>query len=130
MNSVAQVAQVLEKILQEEIEEVGRAVGFLKRLREISSADFVQTLIFAWLQEPEISLDGLTQVAERREVSVSASALSQRFGPEAAEVLAWVLQRLCAQQRPRRGGRTSIAAAVQCRGGAGQFQHRAAPRTG
>lgn len=98
MNSVSQMAEALEKILQEDIESVGREVGFLKRLRELSSADFVQTLIFAWLEEPEITLDGLTQVSGRREVSISASALSQRFGPEAARLLQWVLQQLCAQQ--------------------------------
>jgi hypothetical protein len=98
MNSVSQMAEALEKILQEDIEAVGREVGFLKRFREISSADFVQTLIFAWLQEPEIALDGLAQVAERREVSITASALSQRFGPEAASLLQQVLEQLCAQQ--------------------------------
>jgi hypothetical protein len=55
---------------------------FAERLRVRSCADFVQSLILGWLQEPEIALDGLTQVLERREVSISASGLSQRFTPE------------------------------------------------
>lgn len=98
MESVSQIAEALERILQEESEEIGREVGFVKRLREISSADLVQTLIFAWLQEPEITLEGLAQVIARREVQVTASALSQRFGPEAAALLHRVLERLSVQQ--------------------------------
>lgn len=97
MNSVSQVAEALKQILEEDVEVIGREVGFLQRLREISSADFVQTLIFAWLQDPQIALDGLVQVMGRREVSVSASAISQRFGPEAAALMLRVLERLCAQ---------------------------------
>ena len=73
-------------------------MGFIQRLRMLSGADFVQSLILGWLQEPEITLDGLTQVLERREVSISASGLSQRFTPEAATLLQRVLERLSAEQ--------------------------------
>jgi hypothetical protein len=62
---------------------LAREVGFVERDRVISGADFVQSLILGWLQEPEITLDGLTQVLERRQVSISASGLSQRFTPDA-----------------------------------------------
>src|SRR5712692_6453096 len=98
MNSVAQFVETLERILEEEAEQLARETGFLRREREISGADFVQTLILGWLQEPEITLEGLTQVLERREVSISASGLSQRFTPEAATLLQRVLERLCAEQ--------------------------------
>jgi len=58
----------------------------------------VQSLIFGWLQEPEIALDGLTQVLHRREVSISGAGLSQRFTPEAAALLQRILERLSAEQ--------------------------------
>ncbi len=58
----------------------------------------MQALILGWLQEPEITLDGLTQILQRREVSISASGLSQRFTPEAASLLQQVLERLSAEQ--------------------------------
>jgi hypothetical protein len=98
MNSVTQVAETMQRIIGEEVEQLAREVGFIQRERVLSGADFVQGLILGWLQEPEITLDGLTQVLQRREVSISASGLSQRFTPEAATFLQRVLERLCAEQ--------------------------------
>src|SRR5436305_13819152 len=98
MTSVTQVAQTVQRILAEEVEQLAREVGFVKRKVVISGADFVQSLILGWLQEPQITLDGLTQVLERREVSISASGLSQRFTAEAATLLQRVLERLSAEQ--------------------------------
>ncbi len=98
MNSVPHFAETIERILEEEAEQLAREVGFIKRERVISGADFVQTLILGWLQEPEITLDGQTQVLERREVSISGSGFSQRFTPEAGALLQRVLERLSAEQ--------------------------------
>lgn len=98
MNSVTQCAETIQRIIDEEAEQLAREVGFIQRLRVLSGADFVQSLILGWLQEPEITLDGLTQVLERREVTISASGLSQRFTPEAATLLQRVLERLSAEQ--------------------------------
>jgi len=98
MNSVAHFAETVQRILEEEAEQLAREVGFIERERVISGAGFVQTLILGWLQEPEITLDGLTQVLQRREVSISASGLSQHFTPEAATLVQRVLERLSAEQ--------------------------------
>src|SRR5712692_6463825 len=98
MNSVAHFADMLERILGEEVEQFAKETGFIQRERVLSGADFVQTLILGWLQEPEITLDGQTQVLQRREVSISASGLSQRFTPQAATLLQRVLERLSAEQ--------------------------------
>src|SRR5437660_4155703 len=98
MNSVPQGAETIQRIIDEEAEQLAREVGFIQRLRVLSGADCVHSLILGWLQEPEITLDGLTQVLERREVSISASGLSQRFTPEAAALLQRVLERLSAER--------------------------------
>ena len=98
MTTVSQIVETLTRILGEEADELAREVGFIQRERALCGADFVQSLIFGWLQEPEITLDGLTQVLQRREVSISASGLTQRFTPEAASVLQRVLERLSAEQ--------------------------------
>src|SRR5258707_534305 len=68
MESVSQVAQILSQILETEANHLARETGWQQRKRILSGADFVQTLIFGWLQEPDISLDGLVQVAARRGV--------------------------------------------------------------
>lgn len=98
MTTVSQVVETLTRIVGEEAEQLAHEVGFIQRQRALSGADFVQSLIFGWLQEPEITLDGLTQVLQRREVSISASGLTQRFTPEAASLLQRVLERLSAEQ--------------------------------
>ena len=98
MNTITQFAETVQRILGEEVEQLAREVGFIQRDRVIKGADFVQSLILGWLQEPEITLDGLTQVLERRKVSISASGLSQRFTQEAATLLQRVLERLSAEQ--------------------------------
>lgn len=98
MSTVSQFVEALQRIVGEEADQIAREVGFIQRERAFSGADFVQGLIFGWLQEPEISLDGLTQVLQRREVSITASGLTQRFSPEAAWVLQRVLERLSAEQ--------------------------------
>jgi hypothetical protein len=98
MSSVTHFAETVQRIVEGEAEQLAREVGFIQRERVLSGADFVQSLILGWLQEPEITLDGLTQVLERREVSISASGLSQRFTPEAATLVQRVLERLSAEQ--------------------------------
>src|SRR5690242_14503602 len=87
MTSVAQMAQILTEVLEDEANRLGRESGWQQRQRALSGADFVQTLLFGWWQDPKISLDGLTQVAGRRQVQISASGLHQRFTPQAAQLL-------------------------------------------
>jgi DDE family transposase len=94
MNSITQFSQSVRQILDVEANELARETGFVQRERAVNGADFAQTLIFGWLQEPEITLDGLTQVAGRREVSISASGLHQRFTEAAAVFLQRLLERL------------------------------------
>ena len=94
MNSVSYVAETLRQMLEEEANTLAWETGFMQRERTISGADFAQTLIFGWLAEPAISLDGLTQLAGRREIEMTASGLHQRFTPAAAEFLHRLLERL------------------------------------
>jgi DDE family transposase len=94
MTSVAQMAQILTEVLEDEANRLGRESGWQQRQRALSGADFVQTLLFGWWQDPKISLDGLTQVAGRRQVQISASGLHQRFTPQAAQLLFQILTRL------------------------------------
>jgi len=94
MTSVTQVSETLRQILEEEANTLAKETGFIQRERTITGADFAQTLIFGWLAEPAISLDGLTQVAGRREIEITASGLHQRFTPAAAAFLQRLLERL------------------------------------
>src|SRR5438105_9804433 len=94
MISVTQFAETLRQILEEEANQLAKETGFIQRERTITGADFAQTLIFGWLEEPEITLDGLTQIAQRREVQITASGWHQRFSPEAVAFVERLLERL------------------------------------
>src|SRR5258708_29962928 len=93
MESVSYLADILSQVLETEANSLARETGWQQRERKLSGADFVQTLIFGWLQEPEITLDGLTQVAARREVFMSSSGLNQRFTQAGSELLREILHR-------------------------------------
>ncbi len=97
MSNVAQIESALKQILEEEAPQLARETGFIERERNLSGADFAQTLVFGWLQDPQITLDGLSQLAQIREVTISAPGLSKRFTPEAAAFLQAILQRVASQ---------------------------------
>ena len=97
MSNLAQIESALKEILEEQAPQLARETGFIERERNLSGADFAQTLICGWLQEPQITLDGLSQLAQIREVTISAPGLSKRFTPEAAAFLEALLQRVASQ---------------------------------
>jgi hypothetical protein len=98
MTSVSQQAEVLQQILEEEAIQLAKETGFIERERAFNGADFAQALILGWLQRADERLEGLVQILERREVSITASGLSQRFTPEAASFLQRLLERFAQVQ--------------------------------
>jgi hypothetical protein len=98
MTSIPQLAEALERILEEEAVSLAKETGFIERERAFTGADFAQALILGWLQRPDERLEGFTQILERREVSISASGLSQRFTQQAAIFMQRLLERLAEVQ--------------------------------
>jgi DDE family transposase len=96
MTSVSQISEQLEQILEQEARSLAKETGFIKRERAFTGADFAQLLIFGWLQEPHLTLCGLSQVAQRREVSITAAGICQRFRQQAAAFMEQVLHRVTA----------------------------------
>lgn len=92
MNTIAQVAEGLKEVLTTTADEVARQVGFVKRQRKLSGSRFVQGLVFGWLDNPEATLEELTQQMVKAGVPLSAQALDARFTPEAAECMRQVLE--------------------------------------
>ena len=100
-SSVSPIAQALQRILNTQADVLARESGFIQRERAVRGRAFAQTLIFGWLQDPETTLDGLTQILQRCEVEISGSGLSQRFGPQSAQFLEAILQEVTQQQLSR-----------------------------
>ncbi|MBO0794540.1 MAG: IS4/IS5 family transposase, partial [Ktedonobacteraceae bacterium] len=68
MTSVTQLETVLNQVLNERANELGRQTGFVRRQRLLTGADFVQVMALGYLHQPQASLDHLTQVAQIRGV--------------------------------------------------------------
>jgi len=92
MATVTQVAEAMQRVLNEVAEKAGEESGFIKRRRKLTGASFVQTLVFGWQSNGEASLGELNQTAAAVGVEITGSGLDQRFGPEAVVLLRQVLE--------------------------------------
>jgi hypothetical protein len=98
MSSIPEVSEMLSEVLNDDARSLARETGFIKRKRAFDGADFAQSLIFGWLQEPDISLGGLCQVFARRELTMTAPGLTQRFGKASAAFFQRLMEALAAKR--------------------------------
>jgi len=94
MTSVAYVEQQLHHILEERATVLARELGCIVRRRKFSGADLVQTVVFGFGQQPHASLEQLASTAAVRAVSVSDTAIHDRFTEQTAQLLRRVLEEL------------------------------------
>jgi hypothetical protein len=91
MVSVADLATTLQPLFTTVADQAAHDSGFVQRVRTLTGAAFVQTLVFGWLADPAVSLSGLTQSAAACDAPLSRQGLDQRFTPAAADCLRRVL---------------------------------------
>jgi hypothetical protein len=96
MNKITQISECLRELFGPQAQALGRETGFIKRERTLSAQAFAQATVFGWLQEPTITMGGLTQVLGRLGVHLSEPALWKRFTPEAATLLQRLLEQASA----------------------------------
>lgn len=72
-------------------------MGCIQRQRHFSGSSLVQTLVFAWLSQPAVSLERLGSAAESCEVVVTDSVIEKRFTKELADFLHALLQMAISQ---------------------------------
>jgi hypothetical protein len=92
MNIIPQIAQAMQTVLTTVADISGHVTGFIKRKRKFSGSNFVQTLVFGWLANPDASLDELSQTAASLGLDISPQGLDQRFTKEASECLKLTLE--------------------------------------
>ena len=66
--------------------------GFMKRKRKITGSKFIQTLVFGWLDNPDATLEELTQTGVKVGLDISPQGLDKRFTKESSEFLYKVLE--------------------------------------
>jgi hypothetical protein len=96
MDKITQISEQLRDLFGPQAERLGRESGFIQRQRSLSASAFAQATVFGWLQEPTITLGGLTQVLGRLGVHLSEPALWKRLTPQAATFLQRLLEQASA----------------------------------
>ena len=66
---------------------LARQTGFVQRASKLTGGRFVQTLVTAWLNNPQVTREGLAQMAASLGVSITPQGLSERLTEQAATFL-------------------------------------------
>lgn len=97
MMSIPQLAAALQQVLTTVACQAARTTDFIQRERAFNGAQFVQTLVFGWLEDPRASVEDLATLAADLGVSISGPGLTMRFTEPAVACLEQVLQAAVAQ---------------------------------
>jgi len=92
MDILPKITDAMQVVLSETANAIARKTGFIKRQRKLSGSDFVQTLVFGWLDNPDSTIEELTQTAAILDVYITPQGLDKRFTPDAARFLQGILE--------------------------------------
>ena len=92
MDILSKITDAMQVVLSETADAIARKTGFVKRQRKFSGSNFIQTLVFGWLDNPDSTIEELTQTAATLDVSISSQGLDKRFTPDAAKFLQEILE--------------------------------------
>ena len=81
----------LQIVLEELVQTANQICQFSQRNTELTAERFVQTLVLGWLRQADASLNELAQSAQDLGCSVTGSAIHERIGTAAIELLGRVL---------------------------------------
>jgi hypothetical protein len=86
--SINELCDILQHLLINDANELGRASGFIQRERKLNGSSFAQSLIFGWQANPQASLEDLCQSASVCGVQISPQGLQERLNsPQAHHFL-------------------------------------------
>src|SRR5205085_793671 len=91
MVSVPRRAAVLHPLLTTVADRAAAESGCVKRVRRVTGARFVQTLVWGWLGSPGAGGGRLARAGAACGLALSAQGLEQRFTAEAAACVRRVL---------------------------------------
>lgn len=92
MDILTRIADAMQDVLTETADTIASETGFVKRQRKVTGSKFVQTLVFGWLDNPDATLDELTQTGVDIGLELSPQGLDQRFRQQGADCLYRVLE--------------------------------------
>lgn len=82
--SITELGEILQTLLIEDADRIGRESGFIQRQRKFSGSSFAQTLVFGWQANANASLEELCQSASQAGVNISPQGLQERLNSRGA----------------------------------------------
>jgi hypothetical protein len=92
MPTIPELAGIVQGLLGETAERLGRETGFIQRERQINGSSYAQTLVLGWLSNPNSSMSQLAQVASSVGKRISKQGLDERFGESSARFMRALLE--------------------------------------
>ena len=91
MKTVTRARKAMQAVLIDEANRLAIESGFMKRERVLTGSSFVCGLVSGWQNNPEASLEALSQAVGNAGTPISRQGLAYRFDAEAADFLQRVL---------------------------------------
>jgi DDE family transposase len=92
VGTISDLERALQLVLEASASEHGLTSGWQQRRGQLSASQFVQTLVFGFLEDPHATLGHLARVAHALGARVTPQAISQRLTPAAVALLRGALQ--------------------------------------
>ena len=92
MANITQVAQAIEDIFGEKLEELARESKFIKRKVVVNGKGFVQSLVMAFQTNKAASYSEMSACASSLAMPMTAQGIEQRFNERSAQFLKSVLE--------------------------------------
>ena len=92
--TISQLSEILQTLLINDANQLGRTSGFIQRQRKVTGASFAQALVFGWQANPQASLEELCQSSCASGVNISPQGLQERMNsPQASTFMKDLLQK-------------------------------------
>ena len=92
LRTVTSCAVALQTLLCSRAEELAQATGLVQRCRRLRGMQWVQTLVFGWMEQPNATLEDLTDQAALLGATISPQGLDRWFCPQGADCLKQLAQ--------------------------------------
>lgn len=94
MDNITQIAKAMQEILTKEADKLGKSSEFIKRRVKMTGSGFIQTLVFGFQSNPDLTYGEMSQSAATVGIEMSAQGIEQRFNERAAKFLQQVLEKV------------------------------------
>jgi hypothetical protein len=92
MSTITQIREVIQRVLTDQADQIGRETGFILRKRKLSGSSWLQALVFGFQSKPTATYAELSQSAAAAGVSISPQGIEQRLNKASGDFLKAILE--------------------------------------